>query len=191
MIGRMFLRVHACSGAQRTSVPVALPRHHPLHPVQAAKARLPGAAGVEALHIKPDDRLPHLQCCDLWVGGRGRQAASETVAWESFGWIGQQRSCETSLLQLQPHLPRSSAVVASLPPSAAAAPPAACCWRSRSTSICRRMHSLRAASSSAAAAVYGGVHDANAMARRRLRCGVAAFPLTSTAHSRHLCQQSA
>ena len=75
MIGRMFLRVHACSGAQRTSVPVALPRHHPLHPVQAAKARLPGAAGVEALHIKPDDRLPHLQCCDLWVGGRGRQAA--------------------------------------------------------------------------------------------------------------------
>ena len=38
--------VPSCWPSKLTSAPVALPRHHPLHPIQAAKAGLPGAAGT-------------------------------------------------------------------------------------------------------------------------------------------------
>jgi hypothetical protein len=48
------------SSADLTAVLVPQACGHPLHPVQAPKARLPSAAGVQPRHVKADDGLAHL-----------------------------------------------------------------------------------------------------------------------------------
>lgn len=55
--------------APLASMAVGQPRGDAFHPVQAAKARLPGGAGVEALHFKAYDRLAHLRPAGAGPGG--------------------------------------------------------------------------------------------------------------------------